>query len=189
MAALGHLEEPHVRVYGNQRRKPHLAKAHPGVHLRRMWFGKSSPQPWESQGPKHRPIQFSMGGQFLNLLWVLWQPFMAFWDPSAFEDPKGFKCLTWATATCVPEANTVGRQCKRGSSSQLTCSWGPAVGLVLWEELTCCIRFGSDYFSAVRYCHIHRENEVVWGTHHNRHRWTEPDAKRWNPHDFLAHGT
>lgn len=25
MAALGHLEEPHVRVYGNQRRKPHLA--------------------------------------------------------------------------------------------------------------------------------------------------------------------
>lgn len=44
MAALELLEEPHVRVYGNQRAKPHLARAHPGVYLRRMWIGKLSPQ-------------------------------------------------------------------------------------------------------------------------------------------------
>lgn len=108
--------------------------------------------PGKAKGQNTAPIQtsqFSVVAQLLSLLWVLWQPFMDFWIH-------------------LPLQNLKGRQCEHGSSSQLTCSWGSAVAVFLWKELTvhpCCERFGSDYLSAVRYCSTHRENKVECGGH------------------------
>lgn len=129
------------------------------------WQCSKSLLPWESQGPKHRPVQALtiLNGSSVSLVGVV-TALYGFLNPSAFLELKAFKCFMWATAACVAEANTLGRQRECGSSSQLTCSWGPAVGLVLWKELTvhtCCKRFGSDYLSSIRHCPVHRENKVV----------------------------